>query len=154
MVGQGGVVECDIKRRPVDPRACSPPHWVRGGWGPARDRPGRAYWVIQDASQTVIPLKGIRVGKALYPFLVSFIRLHGPHRYSVSSIVPRVCTCGGASTCGGGRAHPRPEFFSGKYRRGRFRVQCLSQTRISRKSIQNLRARAARRSFIEICGLW
>ena len=39
---QGGVVVCDIKRRPVDLRACSPPHWVRGGWGPARDRSRRA----------------------------------------------------------------------------------------------------------------
>ena len=31
MMGQGGVPVCDIKRRPVDLRACSPLHWVRGG---------------------------------------------------------------------------------------------------------------------------
>ena len=55
MVGQGGVPVCDIKRRPVGPRACSSLHWVRGGWEPARDRPRRAYKRdFPDASKTLI----------------------------------------------------------------------------------------------------
>ena len=32
-VGQGGVVECDIKRRPVDPRACGLQSTPLGPWG-------------------------------------------------------------------------------------------------------------------------
>ena len=63
MVGQGGVVECDIKRRPVDPRACIPPHRVRGGVGASVGPAGAGLLGHTDASQTVIPLKGIRVGK-------------------------------------------------------------------------------------------
>ena len=63
MVGQGGVVECDIKRRPVDPRACSPPHWVRGQRGTGRGGPkGRLF---PDASQILVVLNTTRVGKGL-----------------------------------------------------------------------------------------
>ena len=39
--------------------------WVRGGWGPARDRPRRAKRAIPDASQILVPLYGTRVGKGL-----------------------------------------------------------------------------------------
>ena len=62
MVGQGGV-ECDIiKRRPVGLRACSSPHWVRGGWGPARDRSRRTERAIPDAFKTLPVFNGGRVG--------------------------------------------------------------------------------------------
>ena len=60
MVGQGGVPVYDIKRRPVDPRACSSLHWVHGGWGLARD-PGHGGPNEVDSGRVADPKRAQRV---------------------------------------------------------------------------------------------